>query len=143
VARRIEPSRKNPEERLDDLLAGHREAQLRGEAAKYVRRAIDSSDSMPNGVKFFAWALLAAEEPDEEAALEALAEAERYLEVARADLGRRFTKELPALKFLERGVSLRSDRAEFEEALRLCNLAISLGFGAEYERKRASLLRMI
>ena len=143
MGKRIEPCRKSPEERLDDLLAGHREARLRGEAAKYVKRAIDSSDSMPNGVTFFAWALLAAEEPDEEAALEALAEAERYLETAKADLGRRFGKELPALEFLDRGVSLRSDRAEFEEALRLCDVALALGLGAAWERKRGSILRML
>jgi hypothetical protein len=142
VARRVEPCRKSPEERLDDLLAGHREAALRHEAAKYVRRAIEQSDSLPNGVKFFAWALLAAEAPDEDEALAALAEAEGYLEVAKVDLGRRFTKEVAELRFLERGVALRSDRAEFEEAVRLCDLAIALGLGTPYERRKASLLRM-
>ncbi len=58
------------------------------------------------------------------------------------DLGRRFTKELGELRFLERGIALRSDRGEFEEALRLCDVALGLGLGEEYERKRASLLRM-
>lgn len=143
MARRVEPCRKSPEERLDDLLSGHREASLRNEGAKYVRRAIDSSDSMPNGVKFFAWALLAADEPDEEAALEALAEAERYLDAARAEFGRRLDKELAGLSFLERGIALLSDRAQFEEALRLCDLALALGLDAAYERKRASLQRMV
>ena len=46
------------------------------------------------------------------------------------------------LRFLERGIALRSERAEFEEALRLCDVALSLGLGEAYERKRASLLRM-
>jgi hypothetical protein len=142
MAKRIEPCRKSPEERLDDLLSGHREATLRGEGAKYVSRVIASSGSMPNGVKFFAYALLAADAPDEDDALEALATAEGYLDVARQDLGRRFTKELPELRFLERGISLRSDRAEFEEALRLCDLALDLGLGEAYARKRASLARM-
>lgn len=143
MARRVEPCRKSPEERLDDLLAGHREATLRNEAAKYVRRAIEQSDSLPNGVKFFAWALLAADAPDEDEALAALAQAERYLDVARADLGRRFEKEVAELRFLERGIAMRSDRAEFEEAVRLCDLALELGFGAPYERRRASLQRMV
>jgi len=143
VARRIEPSRKSPEERLDDLLAGHREATLRNEGAKYARRAIEQSDSLPNGVKFFAWALLAADSPDEDEALAALVEAEGYLDVARQDLGRRFTKEVADLRFLERGISLRSDRAEFEEAVRLCDVALALGLGTPYERRKASLLRMV
>ena len=143
VARRIEPCRKSPAERLDDLLAGHREASLRNEGEKYVRRAIGSSDSLPNAVKFFAWALLAADAADEEEALDALASAESYLTVAREDLGRRFGNELPSLLFLERGVALRTDRGEFEEALRLCDLALQLGLGAAWERKRATLLRMV
>jgi len=142
MAKRIEPCRKSPEERLDDLLDGHREATLRNEGAKYAARAIASSDSMPNGVKFFAYALLAADAEDEDAALDALATAEGYLEVARNDLGRRFTKEVAELRFLERGVALRSDRGEFEEALRLCDVALSLGLGEAYARKRASLARM-
>lgn len=142
MAKRIEPCRKSPEERLDDLLSGHREASLRGDGAKYVTRALSSSDSMPNGVKFFAWALLASDAPDEDEALEALATAESYLAVARQDLGRRFAKEVAALRFLERGISLRSDRGEFEEALRLCDLALSLGLGEAYARKRSSLARM-
>jgi hypothetical protein len=143
MAKRVEPCRKSPEERLDDLLAGHREATLRNEGAKYARRAIEQSDSLPNGVKFFAWALLAADAPDEDEALAALAEAEGYLRVARADLGRRFMREVADLRFLERGIALRSDRAEFEEALRLCDVALELGLGAPYERRKASLQRMV
>jgi len=142
MAKRIEPCRKSPEERLDDLLAGHREASLKNEGAKYVGRAIASSDSLPNGVKFFAYALLAADAEDEDEALEALATAEGYLETARRDLGRRFSKEVVELRFLERGIALRSDRADFEEAVRLCDLALALGLGEAYARKRASLARM-
>lgn len=143
MAKRVEPCRKSPEERLDDLLSGHREAALRNEGEKYVSRAIASSDSMPNAVKFFAWALLAAEAQDEETALDALAKALGYVSVAREEMGRRLEKELPSLEFLERGVALRSDRGEFEEALRLCDVALGLGLGAAYERKKASLLRLV
>jgi hypothetical protein len=143
MAKRVEPCRKSPEERLDDLLSGHREAALRNEGERYLRRALASSDSMPNAVKFFAYALLAADAGDDDDALEALDKAEAALSVARVDLGRRFERELPDLAFLERGVAARCGRGEFEEAVRLCDLALSLGFGAAYERKKASLLRMI
>jgi len=142
MGKRIEPSRKSTEERLDDLLAGHREAKLRNEGARYVARAIESSDSMPNAVKFFAYALQAAESEDEDQALEALEKAEGYLPVAQKELGRRLERELPELRFLERGIALRSERAEFDEALRLCDLAIALGLGDAYARKRSSLERM-
>ena len=141
MARRIEPSRKSPEERLDDLLAGHREASLRGEEAKYVARVLEASSSLPNAVKFFAHALLAADAPLDEEALAALARAESYLSAAREEMPRRLARELPSLRFLERGIAARSDRAEFEEAIRLCDLAIALGLGTSYERKKASLLR--
>ncbi len=143
MGKRIEPCRKSPEQRLDDLLAGHQEASLRNEGEKYIRRAIEASDSLPNSVKFFAWALLAADAADEEESLGALAAAESYLEVSRGELGRRFARELPSLRLLERGIALQSDRGEFEEALRLCDLALSLGLGPAYERKKATLLRMV
>lgn len=143
MAKRIDPCRKSSLERLEDLLAGHREASLGNEGAKYVSRAIESSNSMPNAVKFFAYALLTADSVDDDEALEALETAEQYLETARTEFGRRFTQELPTLKFLERGIAARSERGEFEEALRLCDLAITLGLGATYERKKASLQRMV
>ncbi len=142
MGKRIEPCRKSPEERLDDLLAGHREAAMRNEGEKYVRRAIEASDSMPNAVKFFAWALLAGDAAEEDEALAALADAERYLPAAREELGRRLARALPELRFLERGVAIRSDRAEFAEAVRLCELALALGLGREWERKKATLERM-
>jgi len=143
MARRIEPCRKSPEERLDDLLSGHREAVLRNEGAKYVSRAIEASDSLPNAVKFFAYALLAQEAGDEDEALAALASAESYLPNAQKEMPRRLAKELPDLRFLERGIALRSERADFEEALRLCDVAVSLGLGLAYERRKSSLQRMV
>ncbi|MCK6684182.1 MAG: hypothetical protein L6R30_17410 [Thermoanaerobaculia bacterium] len=143
MAKRIEPCRKSPLERLEDLLAGHREASLSNQGEKYVRRAIEASNSMPNAVKFFAYALLCAEAAAEDDALEALGRAEEYLEIARRELGRRFDKELPGLQFLERGIAIRSDRGEYDEALRLCDLALGLGLGASYERRKSSLLRMV
>ncbi|HEX7614974.1 MAG TPA: hypothetical protein VF554_06795, partial [Thermoanaerobaculia bacterium] len=135
-------------ERLEDLLAGYRDAAFPGGATKYLERAIASSDSMPNAVKFFAWALLVSASaglgtPEGgDRALEALVEAERYLPAAQDELGALLTRERDELKWLETGISLQSDRAAFDEALRLCDLALSLGYGRAYEAKKNSLLRM-
>ncbi len=148
MARRIEPSRKSPAERLEDLLTGYRDAPFPGGAAKYLERAISSSDSMPNAVKFFAWALLVSASsalgtPEgEDRALEALVEAERYLPAAGDELGAILTRERDELKWLETGISLLADRAAFDEALRLCDVALALGYGRAYEAKKNSLLRM-
>lgn len=149
MARRIEPSRKSPAERLEDLLAGYRDAPFPAGATKYLERAISSSDSMPNAVKFFAWALLVSASaglgtPEGgDRALEALVKAERYLPAAQDELGALLTRERDELKWLESGISLLADRAAFDEALRLCDLALSLGYGRSYEAKKNSLLRMI
>lgn len=149
MARRIEPSRKSSSERLDDLLSGHRDAPFPIGAAKYLERALSSSDSMPNAVKFFAWALLVPasaglDTPEGEArALEALGEAEHYLPAAQEELGAAFAREREDLKWLEAGIALRSDRAEFDDAIRLCDLALSLGYGRAYEAKKNSFKRMV
>jgi len=58
-------------------------------------------------------------------------------------MGRRLANELPALRFLERGIALHSERAEVYAALRLCDVAIALGLSPAYERKRSSLSRMV
>ena len=148
MARRMEPSRKSPAERLEDLLTGYRDAPFPGGAAKYLERAISSSDSMPNAVKFFAWALLVSASAalgtpvGEDRALEALVEAEHYLPAAQDELGAFLTRERDDLKWLESGVSLLADRAAFDEALRLCDVALSLGYGRAYEAKKNSILRM-
>ena len=150
MAKRIEPSRKSPVERLQDLFQGHAEASGAGptSAVKYLERTLGSSGSLPNAVKFFAYALLVeaasgVKTPDsEEVALAALADAERYLSVAQEEIPREWQTRRADLRFLEVGIALRSDRAEFEEALRLCDLALELGYGAAYSSKRNSLLRM-
>jgi hypothetical protein len=103
---------------------------------------------MPNAVKFFAWALLVSASaalgtPEgEDRALEALVETECYLPAAQLELGAFLVRERDELKWLETGVSLQADRAAFDEALRLCDLALSLGYGRAYEAKKNSLLRM-
>ena len=52
-------------------------------------------------------------------------------------------RERDERKWLEAGISLLADHAAFDEALRLCDLALSLGYGRAYEAKRNSLLRMV
>lgn len=59
------------------------------------------------------------------------------------ELGALLTRERDELKWLETGISLLADRAAFDEALRLCDVALSLGYGRAYEAKKHSLLRMI
>jgi hypothetical protein len=150
MAKRVEPSRKSPIERLQDLLEGHAEASMAGpsSAVKYLERTLGSSGSLPNAVKFFAYALLVeaaagVKTPDSgDVALAALVEAERYLSVAQDEIPREWQNRRSDLRFLEVGIALRSDRGEFEEALRLCDLALELGYGAAYLSKRNSLLRM-
>ena len=151
MAKRIEPSRKSPADRLQDLLLGYGESSGAGPAAavKYLERTLGSSGSLPNAVKFFAYALLVeaasgVKTPEsEEVALAALADAERYLPVAQEEIPREWQNRRSELRFLELGIALRSDRAEFEEALRLCDLALELGYGAAFSSKRNSLLRML
>ncbi|MEO6324895.1 MAG: hypothetical protein ABIT01_07055 [Thermoanaerobaculia bacterium] len=150
MAKRIEPSRKSPADRLQDLLLGHAEAAGSGPASavKYLERTLGSSGSLPNAVKFFAYALLVeaasgVKTPEsEETALAALADAEHYLPVAQEEIPREWQTRREQLKFLEVGIALRSDRAEFDEALRLCDLALALGYGSAFSSKRNSILRM-
>lgn len=150
MAKRVEPSRKSPLERLDDLFRGADEAGYDAPArAKYVRRVLEASDSLPNAVKFFANALLAeacaglGTEAGDDEALDATAEAERHLDAARDEMPREIPKRLPDLVFLEKAVGLRADRAEFDDALRLCDLALALGGGKGFEARRRSLERLV
>jgi len=147
VAKRIDPCRKTPLERLQDLLEGAREAELRGTGAKYLERVLSASDSLPNAVKFFAWARLVdacpATDDGESRALEALAEAERYLPVAQEEMPQEVARQLPEMRFLEKGVALRSERAEYDEAIRLCDLALGLGLGKAFEARRRSFERLV
>lgn len=150
MAKRIEPSRKSPLERLDDLFRGVDEVGYEPAArAKYVSRVLEASNSLPNAVKFFANALLTEASASlgtadgEEAALEALSEAERNLPAARDEMPREILKRLPGLAFLEKAVAIRADRGEFDEALRLCDLALELGGGKGFEARRRSLERLV
>jgi hypothetical protein len=47
-----------------------------------------------------------------------------------------------SIRLFERGIAQAIDGGEFEQALALCDEAISIGMGKAYEAKRASIERM-
>jgi hypothetical protein len=144
MARRLDPVHKKPAEILADLRDGVREAAITGPASalKFLERTIVSQHSLPNGVKFFGWDLFAeycylAEDfaRCESAVKNAL---ERW-DDAMAEFPNEVKKALPELKFLERGIAVRSEAGDFAGALALCDFAVEHGCGAHYEAKRDSL----
>jgi hypothetical protein len=144
MAKRIEPMTKKPKEVLDDLRRGTLEAAAGGpkSALRFLERTILAQHSLPNGVKFFAWDLLAeyawqAGEPErcEEAVREALSRWGDAEEQFRLDL----RDAIPSLTFIERGIAVRCDAGDFAGALALCDFAIEHRFGAHYEAKRDNL----
>lgn len=145
---RKEPVRKTPAEILSDLMAGHGEALFAGpeKATKYLMNFIGRANSIPNAVKFFLYDLMAEDAfqcGDIEACRSAVATAADYLPVARDEMSYNFREYLPSLRLFERGISLALDEGEFEQALALCDQAISIGMGKAYEAKRASIERMM
>ncbi|HEY9898679.1 MAG TPA: hypothetical protein V6D00_05810 [Pantanalinema sp.] len=148
MSKRQEPKRKTPADVLQDLRSGHQEANGHGpaEAQRYLEKVISAQHSLPNAVKFFAHDLLVEASylaGDEERALEAVAEAQRYMPSAQEEAQREFKAYLPELRFCERGIALLADTGEIEQALGLCDLALELGLGRAYESKRQSLERRL
>lgn len=148
MAKRQEPKRKTPADVLEDLRTGHQEAAGHGpaEAQRYLEKVLSSQHSLPNAVKFFAHDFLVEASytaGDLERCLEAVVEAQRYLPSAQEDATRDLQAYLPDLRFCERGIGLRADAGEIEEAVSLCDVAIALGLGKAYEAKRQSLERRL
>lgn len=147
MGKRIEPVRKKPSEVLEDLRSGAASAAVSGAKAaqKFLERTLEAQGSLPNGVKFFAADLLAGyawEAGDAGACERAVQDAlDRW-----GDAGEQFPRELEAgkatLRFVEAGISARSERGEVEGAIELCDFAIAHGLGRHYLTKRASLERM-
>ena len=144
MSRHLVPVKKKPLEILADLRDGVRNAEISGPAAalKFLERTLTSQHSLPNGVKFFAWDLFAeycylAEDFTrcETAVKNAL---ERW-DDAMEEFPLEVKKSLPELKFLERGIAVRSEAGDFAGALALCDFAVEHGCGAHYEAKRDSL----
>jgi hypothetical protein len=147
MSNRKDPIRKTPAEILADLMAGHHEALSGGpeKAGKYLLNFIGRANSIPNAVKFFLFDLMAEDAfqgGDVEACRSAVATAAGYLPVARDEMPSAFREYRPSIRLFERGIALAIDGGEFEQALALCDEAISIGMGKAYEAKRASIERM-
>jgi hypothetical protein len=147
MSNRKDPIRKTPDEILADLMAGHQEALFSGpeKARKYLLNFVGQANSIPNAVKFFLFDLMAEDTfqcGDGEACCEAAATAAGYLPVARNEMPTAFREYRPSIRLFERGIALAIDEGEFEQALTLCDEAITLGLGKAYEANRASIERM-
>ena len=148
MADRIAPIRKNTSEILNDLVHGHRDAQLCGadKGKKYLLNFIERANSIPNAVKFFLYDLLAEDAfrtGDVETCRAAVSRAAEYLEAAQEETPQQFREYGGAIRFLELGIGLAIDEGEFEQALALCDKALALGLGKAYASKRASIERMM
>ncbi|MBF0216617.1 MAG: hypothetical protein HQL30_06445 [Candidatus Omnitrophica bacterium] len=148
MADRKRPIVKKPEEILADVFAGHSEAVSLGSenGKRYLLNFIEKFNSIPNSVKFFIYDLLAEDAyqaDDLVLCRQAVVRAGEYLEEAREQASRQLTDYLPALRFIERGISLMAEAGEFEDALSLCDLAIGIGLGKAYAAKKASIEKML
>lgn len=145
---RRRPPVKNPDEILENVFAGHREALIGGRESgkRYLLNFLEKFNSIPNAVKFFIYDLLAEDAyqiDDLVLCRQAVDRAGGYLEEARANNIRQFTEYLPSLRFIERGISVAVDAGEYESALSFCDLAIEIGLGKAYAAKRASIEKML
>jgi len=148
MADRRRPSLKKPDEILESVFAGHREALLGGSenGKRYLLNFLEKFNSIPNAVKFFVYDLLAedAYQTDDIALCrQAVDRAAEYLEDAQVQNSRQLAECLPKISFLERGVSIMVEEGEFEKALSFCDLAIKIGLSKVWTAKKASIERML
>lgn len=146
MARRLEPIRKSPAEILADLRQGAAEAARSGAESgrKFLERTLEAQGSLPNGVKFFAADLLAEQaylSGDADACEAAVVDAQGRWDDAEEQFPRELKQALPSLRFVERGIAVRSGRGDVDGAIALCDFALGKGLGRHYEAKRASLER--
>ncbi len=139
---------KRPNEILEDVFTGHAQALLHGSenAKKYLSSYLEKYNSIPNAVKFFIYDLLAedAYQADDMVLCRlAVEQAGEYLPEAQAENSRQLSEYLPALRFIERGISIMVDAGEFEAAIAFCDRAIELGLGKAYGAKKASIEKML
>lgn len=144
MARRLEPVKKTVKEILEDLQSGYREAAIAGPAPalKYLTRTLEGQHSLPNAVKAIAYDLLAetrAQLQDWAGVEAALQGFLKHLPDLEAGLGHGYRQALEATTVLERGVQARSEGADYQGALALCEQAIQLDLGAHWIAKRDSL----
>jgi hypothetical protein len=148
MAERRRPLGKKPDEILESVFVGHREALLGGSenGKRYLLNFLEKFNSIPNAVKFFVYDLLAedAYQVDDIALCrEAVDRAAEYLEDAQVENSRQFAEYLSKISFLERGVSVMVEEGEFEKALSFCDLAIKIGLDKVWTAKKASIERML
>lgn len=139
---------KKPDEILDSVFTGHSQALLNGskKGKQYLVNYLEMFNSIPNAVKFFVYDLLAEDAyqcDDFALCREAVARAGEYLHDAQTEHSRRLTEYLSRLRFIERGISVMVDAGEFESALVLCDLAVSIGLGKAYIAKKNSIEKML
>lgn len=145
---RRRPPVKKSDEILEDVFAGHSEALVDGSqnAKRYLLNFLEKFNSIPNSVKFFIYDLLAEDAyqlDDPVLCRQAVDRAREYLEEAREKHARQLSQYLPALRFIERGISVAVEAGEYESALLLCDLAIENNLGKAYAAKKASIERML
>jgi hypothetical protein len=144
MAKRQEPVRKSVKEVLEDLRAGHREAAFSGPESelKYLRRAFEGQESMPNAVKAVAYDLYAEAQAQcgrwEDCAA-SVGLALGYLPDLEAAFPHEYRQMLEGMACFERGIQAHSELGDFHAALDLCERAMALDLGAHYEAKRDSL----
>ena len=148
MVERRRPVVKKPDEILEDVFSGHREALLGGSenGKRYLLNFLEKYNSIPNAVKFFIYDLLAEDAyqvDDFVLCRQAVDRAGEYLEEAQAENRRRLAAYLPALRFVERGISIMVEAGEYETALSFCDRAIEIGLGKAYAAKKASIEKML
>ena len=148
MGERRRPVVKKPDEILEDVFSGHHEALLGGRenGKRYLLNFLEKFNSIPNAVKFFIYDLLAEDAyqvDDLVVCRQAVDRAGEYLEEAQAENRRQLAAYLPALRFIERGISIKVEVGEFATALSSCDRAIEIGLGKAYASKKASIEKML
>jgi len=148
MAERRGPNVKKPDEILESVFAGHKEASFSGTeyGKKYLLNYLDKFNSIPNAVKFFIYDLLvedAYQVNDVELCRQAVKRAGEYLLDAQAETKRPLAEYLGELRFIERGISIMVDAGEYEDAVSLCDLGVEIGLGKAYLAKKASIKNML
>ena len=145
MARRPGPVHKSVKNTLDDLVAGDREASVSGPAAgaKYLRRVLEGQVSLPLAVRAVVYDLLAeaqARLQDWEGCASSVALAIRHLPDMESEFPHEYREMLSRMTCFERGIQACTQLGRFQEALALCEHAVTLELGAHYQAKRDSLL---
>lgn len=139
---------KKPDEILENVFVGHSEALLSGSenGKRYLLNFLEKFNSIPNAVKFFIYDLLAEDAyqvDDFVLCRQAVERAGEYLKEAQAKNSSQLAKYLPALRFVERGISIMVEAGEFKTAISFCDLAIVIGLDKSYAAKKASIEKML